>query len=101
MKKNVAITIDTVAMFFLILIDQVTKRLAIINLKDQDPIILIPIFRKPWCRIWYASKQKITVCVHHHCYADSNILRFIQASFGQKISDLACVSLLYCSRRHR
>ena len=41
MKKNVAITIDIVAMFLLILIDQVTKRLAVINLKDQDPIILI------------------------------------------------------------
>lgn len=41
MKKNVAITIDIVAMFLLILIDQVTKRLAVINLKDQNPIILI------------------------------------------------------------
>lgn len=41
MKKNIAITIDILAMCILVVIDQFTKRLAVINLKDQEPIILI------------------------------------------------------------
>lgn len=41
MKKNIAISIDILAMCILVLIDQFTKRLAVVNLKDQNPVILI------------------------------------------------------------
>lgn len=41
MKKNIAIFIDILAMCILVVIDQFTKRLAVINLKDQNPVILI------------------------------------------------------------
>lgn len=41
MKKYIQILLDILAMALLVVADQATKHLAVIHLKDQDPIILI------------------------------------------------------------
>ena len=41
-KKKIALIIDVVAIALLIFLDQFTKHLAVIHLKDQDSKVIIP-----------------------------------------------------------